>query len=132
MAAISAAAVVVTLIALVVPIYMQNRSALANLHAERLLAVARSAAVTIRPDSLDLLARSGARDGPAFEVVRETLKELWVANGGNASDLVHGIAVVRPSETGYVYLAHSSWRAVSLHYATRWNSPRGLDEEMCT
>ena len=100
MAAISAAAVVVTLIALVVPIYVQNRTALTGLHAERLLTVARSAAVTISPDDLDVIAAGGAEGGAAFDDVRQTLKQLWVANGGNASDLVHGIAVVRPRESG--------------------------------
>jgi methyl-accepting chemotaxis protein len=130
MAAISAAAVVVTLLALVVPIYLQNRGALTDLHAERLLTVARSAAVTIPPDSLDVVAEPGGHRGPAFEFVRQTLKRLWVANGGNASDLVHGIAIVRQTETGYEYLAHSSWRAGSPQYATRWKPPRGLAQEM--
>jgi methyl-accepting chemotaxis protein len=130
MAAISAAAVVVTLFALVVPIYLQNRSALTEVHAARLLAVARSAAVTIPAESLDVVARGGAQGGEAFDLVRQTLRRLWIANGGNASDLVHGIAVVRPSETGYLYLAHSSWRARSPEYATRWRPPRGLSEEM--
>lgn len=130
MAAISAAAVIVTLVALVVPIYVQNRSALTDLHAERLLAVARSAAVTIPSDSLDVVARFGPRRQEAFESLRQTLKQLWVSNGGNAADLVHGIAVVRQTESGYVYLAHSSWRAGSPQYANRWKPPRGLAQEM--
>ncbi len=130
MAAISAAAVIVTLVALVVPIYVQNRSALTGLHAERLLTVARSAAVTIPSDSLDAVAEFGLQRREAFELLRQTLKQLWVTNGGNAADLVHGIAVVRQGEAGYVYLAHSSWLAGSPQYASRWKPPRGLAQEM--
>src|SRR5688500_5111028 len=113
MAATSAAAVVVTLAALVVPIYLQNRAALTDLHAERLLTVARSAAVTSPPASLDGVSEAGTPGGQAIGFGRQTLKRLWAANGGNAADLVHGIAVVRQTEAGYVYLAHSSWRAGS-------------------
>src|SRR3712207_9267272 len=98
MAAISAAAVVVTLIALVVPIYLQNRSALTALHAERLLTVARSAAVTIPPEPLDVIARGDAQGGAASDLARQTLKQLWVAGGGNAIDHVHVLTNVRPRQ----------------------------------
>src|SRR5688572_27688532 len=66
MVALTAAAVIATLVLVLTPIYFAGRERLTALNAMRLSAIARSAAVAIPSDSIDVIARPDGRSGAAF------------------------------------------------------------------
>lgn len=119
-----------TLLILLVPIYYFARLSLSQLHGERLSAIARSASVAVAADSLDVVARANGQNTAAFVDARNTLKRLWVSNGGNLSDLANGIAIVRREGSRYRYLVHSSWNAGQPQYNLRWDAPPELSEPL--
>ena len=130
MAAISAAAVVLTLGVIMVPVYVGTRSQLAKVHGDRLLGMARGATLVVNADSLDVIAAKG-QETTAFRDSRSALLHAWVANGASESDLVNGLAVVRADRTGaWRVLVHASWQAGQAQYARRWVSPPGLSDSM--
>ena len=106
------------------PVYTRSRDNLAEVHGQRLAAIARSTSVAISADSLDVIARPGGQNTEAFVATRAALKRLWAVNGGDVSELANGIAVVRRSGDGYRYLAHSSWNAGQPQYTTGWIAAR--------
>ena len=126
LAGVAAFAVFVTLLLLVIPVWLQARGQLADLHGQRLAAVAQSASVAIAAESLDVIAAPEGQNTAAFVDARQTLKRLWVANGGNLSELANGIAIVRRQGGGWRYLVHSSWNAGQPQYNARWTPPPGL------
>jgi methyl-accepting chemotaxis protein len=130
LALISAAAVFMTLVMLLVPVYHQNRASLTQLHGQRLSTIARSAAVAIPAESLDVIGGTDGQNTAAFVLARTTLKRLWVANGGNLSELTNGIAIVRRQGTGYRYLVHSSWNAGQPQYRRLWEPPAQLTDSL--
>jgi len=130
MAGVTALAVVATLAVLLFRVSSQNRASLANLHGARLAAIASSATVGISADSLDVIGAPGGQNSQAFIQARAALKRLWVANGGNVSELTNGIAIVRRQGGGYRYLVHSSWNAGSPQYNLRWLPPAGLADSV--
>ena len=95
LALLSAAAVLVTLVLVLVPIYRSSEQELADAHARRLLAIARTTAEMLPADSLDAIAAPGGSGSSAFAFGRSLLKRLWGANGGDVSQLANGIAVLR-------------------------------------
>ena len=130
MAGVSAAAVLLTLIVVLVPVYARTRDNLAQVHGQRLAAIARSTSVAISADSLDIIARPGGQNTEAFLATRAALKRLWAVNGGDVSELANGIAVVRRTGGGYRYLAHSSWNAGQPQYTSGWTPPDSLAEAL--
>ena len=132
LALISTAAVVATLLCLVIPVYVYGRSTLATLHGQQLLAIARTAAVAVPPDSLNVIAGRQGQNTQAFLQARELVKDLWTANGGSLSELANGIFVVRrlPSGTRYKYLVHSSWNAGQPQYLQQWAPPTSIGLDM--
>ena len=132
LALISTAAVVATLLCLVIPVYVYGRSTLATLHGQQLLAIARTAAVAVPPDSLNVIAGRQGQNTQAFVQARALVKELWTANGGSLSELANGIFVVRrlPSGTRYKYLVHSSWNAGQPQYLQQWEPPTSIGSDM--
>ena len=128
MAGVSAAAVLLTLIVVLLPVYMRSRDNLAEVHGQRLAAIARSTSVAISAESLDVIARPGGQNTEAFLATRAVLKRLWGANGGDVSELANGIAVVRRTGDRYRYLAHSSWNAGQPQYTAGWQPPDSLTE----
>ena len=110
MAALGAAAIITTLIVLLVPVYFQGRASLSNLHGQRLAAIAKSAAVSIPAESLDAIAARGENTA-AFVSARTALRKMWTVHAGEQTALTNGIAIVRPqsaSGTRFNYLVHSS------------------------
>ncbi|HUF28241.1 MAG TPA: methyl-accepting chemotaxis protein [Gemmatimonadaceae bacterium] len=131
LALISTAAVIATLLCLVIPIYFYGRATLATLHGQQLLAVARTAAVAVSSDSLDVIVRADGQNTHAFVHARELLKDVWTANGGSLSELANGVAIVRrTSAISYRYLAHSSWSAGQREYRNNWDIPAQLRSAM--
>ena len=131
LALISTAAVVATLLCLVIPVYVYGRATLATLHGQQLLAVARTAAVAISADSMDVIASPDGQNTQAFVHARNLLKDFWTANGGSLSEMAHGIAVVRRSSAfTYRYLVHSSWSAGQRDYRNAWEVPPELRDDM--
>ena len=130
MASLSAVVVLATLLVLLIPVYLQGRTNLIRLHGERLFAVARSATVGVPADSLDVIATPGGQNTAAFIHARNTLKRLWVANGGNISELANGVAIVRRQGGSYRYLVHSSWNAGQPQYNQRWFPPPGMADSL--
>jgi methyl-accepting chemotaxis protein len=126
MAGVSAAAVLLTLIVVLLPVYTRSRDNLAEVHGQRLAAIARSTSVAISADSLDIIAQPGGQNTEAFIATRAALKRLWSVNGGDVSELANGIAVIRRTGNGYRYLAHSSWNAGQPQYTTGWLPPDSL------
>src|SRR5688572_7191226 len=126
MAALGAAAVFATLIVLLIPVYYQGRANSTRLHGLRLSAIARSAAVALPAESLDVIGARG-QNTEAFISARSSLSRLWRANDGNLSEFGNGIAVVRRNPTGgYRCLGHSSWNARAPQSTGRWTAPPGL------
>ncbi|HET7632818.1 MAG TPA: methyl-accepting chemotaxis protein [Gemmatimonadaceae bacterium] len=130
MAAISAAAVVLTLAVVMAPVYVSTRDQLAKAHGDRLLGMARSATLIVEADSLDVVAARG-QQVPAFRATRSALLHAWVVNGGNQSDLVNGLAIVGQDSTGnWRLLVHASWGPGQPAYRQPWISPPGLEDSM--
>ena len=130
MAAISAAAVVLTLAVIMPPVYLSTRHQLAKVHGDRLLGIARSATLIVSADSLDVIARRG-QDTPAFRETRGALLHAWLANGASQSDLLNGMQIVRADTLArWRVLVHSSWQPGQPQYRLPWISPPGLVDSM--
>ncbi len=130
MAAISAAAVVLTLAVIMPPVYVSSRNQLAKVHGDRLLGIARSATLIVAAESLDVIAARG-QDTPAFGDTRAALLHAWLANGASQSDLLNGIEIVRTDSAGrWHVLVHSSWQSGQPQYRLPWISPPGLADSM--
>src|SRR5687768_5354091 len=125
LAALGATAVFATLLVLLWPVYLQGRENSTKLHGLRLAAIARSAAISLDADSLDVIGARG-QNTEAFVGARSQLRRLWNANDGNEAELSNGIAVVRKSGTSFRHLVHSSWNAGVPQYRTQWNPPAEL------
>ena len=130
LAGVSAAAVFITLLLLLIPVWLQSRAQLADLHGQRLAAVAQSASVAIPAESLDVIAGLEGQNTAAFVSARQTLKRLWVANGGNLSELANGVSIVRRQGGRWRHLVHSSWNAGQPQYNARWEPPGGLADSL--
>jgi len=130
MAAISAAAVVLTLAVIMVPVYVSSRNQLAKVHGDRLLGIARGATLVVSAESLDVVAAKGQLT-PAFRDTRSALLHAWIANGASESDLVNGLAIVHADSNGrWSVLVHASWQPGQPQYARPWTPPPGLSDSM--
>src|SRR5687767_5173707 len=129
MVALTAAPVIATLVLVLTLIYLYGRERLTELNAMRLWAIARSAAVAIPSDSIDVIARPDGRTGAAFVFAQRTLARLWLTNGGNLAELTNGLAIVRRQQARYRYLVHSQWKAGQPQYSQLLDAPEGRSEE---
>ena len=130
MAAMSAAAVVLTLIMIMVPVYVANREQLAKVHGDRLMGIARGAALVIPAESLDVIARQG-QGTAAFRWARTALLRVWTANGGNESDLINGLFIVRAdSGNRFRVLVNTSWGPNQVQYTQVWEPPEHLVDSL--
>jgi len=130
MALISVCAVLATLVLVLTPIYIFDRSQIVELNGRRLSAIAASAAVTLAPESLDVVAGRTGQNSAAFVRARETLARVWAANGGNTRELTNGIAVVRRQGRRFRYLVNSAWTAGSPQYNVVWQPPPDLVDDL--
>jgi methyl-accepting chemotaxis protein len=130
MAAISAAAVLLTLGVILIPVYVGSRDTLTRVQGERLFSIARSAGVTLGGEAIDSVSDDG-QTSPAFRSARAFLQRLWVGNGGSVRDLVNGIAIVRRQPTGvYRYVVHSSWQPGQAQYTAAWVPPEAISDSL--
>ncbi len=130
MAAISAAAVALTLAVIMPPVYVSTRSQLAKVHGDRLLGIARGATLVVPAESLDAIAARG-QETDAFHATRSALLHAWLANGASQSNLLNGIEIVRADSLGrWRVLVHASWQPGQPQYRLPWNSPPGLADSM--
>src|SRR5687767_416017 len=130
MVALTAAPVIATLVLVLTLIYLYGRERLTDLNAMRLSAIARSAAVAIPSDSIDVIARPDGRTGAAFVFAQRTLARLWLTNGGNLAELTNGLAIVRRQQARYRYLVHSQWKAGQPQYSQLLDAPQGLSDSL--
>src|SRR5918992_1995986 len=93
-------------------------------------AIARSAAVAIPADSIDIIAQPEGRTGAAFVFAQRTLARLWLTNGGNLAELTNGLAIVRKQQARYRYLVHSQWKAGQPQYSQLLDAPAGLADSL--
>ncbi len=129
LAAACAAAVLAALVVLVVPIYLQARSGLLQLHGQRLEAIARTSGASLSGDSIQALVTQ--RNTSTLAYVRGELRKFWAANGGAATELTDGIAIVRRDSTGrWRIIAHGSWSPDRAEYASAWTPPPGLSDSL--
>ncbi|MBI3791900.1 MAG: methyl-accepting chemotaxis protein [Gemmatimonadetes bacterium] len=113
------------LVVIVVPIYLQARQGLLQLNGLRLEAIARTAGAAIPGDTLANLAAD--KDPRTLAFVRAELRKFWAANGGAATELTDGIAIVRRDASGrWKIIAHGSWAPDRAEYAAAWTPPPGL------
>ncbi|MDE3152663.1 MAG: HAMP domain-containing protein [Gemmatimonadota bacterium] len=130
MAAISAAAVVLTLGVIMAPVYVSGRNQLAKVHGDRLLGMARGATLVVPAESLDVIATKG-QETPAFRDTRSALLHAWIANGASESDLVNGLEIVRADSLGrWRVLVHASWQPGQPQYRVPWIAPPGLADSL--
>src|SRR5947208_13579017 len=131
MAGISAAAVVVTLAVILVPVYTLSRDLLTQVLGEQVTAVTRSTSVAIFGDSLDRIADRGGNNTSAYRTTRPMLQRMWLANGGSLTALVNGVAIVRvDSSRRFRYLVHSTWQPGQAQFNASWQPPSGLLDSM--
>ncbi len=117
------------LIVLVVPIYLQARQGLMELHGQRLEAIARTAGASLSGDSVASLAAT--RGASSLAWLRGELRKFWAANGGAATELADGMAVIRRDSGGrWRFLAHGSWSPDRAEYAAAWTPPPGLSDSL--
>jgi methyl-accepting chemotaxis protein len=128
LAATTSAAVLATVLVLLIPVYLQTRRDLTGLQGQRLSAVARSAAAVLDPAVVDAAATGNNPD--MFEAIRGTLRRVWAANGGSVDDLADGVLVVRRDGNGFRVVAHSQWPAGRDEYALAWTPPPGLADSL--
>jgi methyl-accepting chemotaxis protein len=127
MAGISAAAVIVTLTVILIPVYILSRDLLTQVLGEQVAAVTRSTSVAISADSLDRIAERGGQATSAYRETRMMLQHMWLANGGSLTDLVNGISVVRSDTSGrFRYLVHSTWQPGQAQFIGSWQPPSGM------
>src|SRR5690242_3501581 len=127
MAGISAAAVIVTLAVVLIPVYVLSKDLLTQVLGEQVTAVTRSTSVALSGDSLDRIAERGGQNGAPYRSTRMMLQRMWLANGGSLTDLVNGIAIVRADSTGRLrYLVHSTWQPGQAQFIATWQPPSGL------
>jgi methyl-accepting chemotaxis protein len=108
-----------------------SRDLLTLVLGEQVSGVTRSTSVVLSGDTLDLIAAQTGQNTAAFRNTRSTLQRMWLANGGNVSDLVSGVAVVRGDSNGvYRYLAHSTWQAGQAQFTSRWQPPISLMDSL--
>jgi len=129
MALISAAAVLSTLLVVLVPVYLASRAMLTRQNGQRILAIAASAAVAIPPNEVDSISMYG-QNSAAFIHAREMMASMWSVNGGDTRELTNGIALVSPSAASFRYLAHSSWSAGAPQYSRHWEPAPGLADSL--
>jgi methyl-accepting chemotaxis protein len=131
MAGISAAAVIVTLTVILIPVYILSRDLLTQVLGEQVAAVTRSTSVAISADSLDRIVRRGGQSSGAYRETRMMLQHMWLANGGSVTDLVNGIAVVRADTSGrFRYLVHSTWQPGQAQFNANWLPPSGMVDSL--
>ena len=131
MAGISAAAVIVTLVVILVPVYILSRDLLTQVLGEQVTAVTRSTSVAISGDTLDLIATTTGQGSAAFRSTRAMLQRMWLANGGSLTDIVNGIAIVRADKSGaFAYLVHSTWQPGQRQFASTWMPPPTLADSL--
>src|SRR5690349_6272626 len=131
MAGISAAAVIVTLAVILIPVYVLSRDLLGQVLGEQVTAVTRSTSVAISGDSLDRIAERGGANTNAYRSTRTMLQRMWLANGGSLTDLVNGIAIVRLDSTRkFHYLVHSTWQPGQAQFISTWQPPAGLFDSL--
>src|SRR5687767_13094326 len=129
LAALGATAVFATLLVLLWPVYLQGRENSTKLHGLRLAVIARSAAISLSADSLDVIGSRG-QNTEAFISARQQLRRLWIANDGNEAELSNGIAVVRKTGNTFRFLVHSSWNAGVPQYRAGWIPPDQLKDSI--
>ncbi len=129
-ALISAAAVLGTLVLVLIPVYYAGVAQLADLHGRRLQAIAASASVAIPAESIAVLGAQRGQQTAAFVFARSVLARTWEANDGNLRELTSGMAIVQQRSDGFRYLAHSSWSAGQPQYNATWQPPPRLREAM--
>ena len=112
-----------------IPIYLQARQGLLQLHGQRLEAIARTAGASLVGDSVNALARTRSPATQGF--IRGELRKFWAANGGAASELADGMAVVNRDEQGrWRIIAHGSWSPDRPEYVAPWTPPPGLRDSL--
>ena len=98
LAALAAITVVLTVLALLVPVAWHSRAAAIDEHAEQLLVVARSAAIALDAGTVDA-AVAGGSSSDAAAALRDRLQRFWSASGAHAADNVAELAIVRRAGT---------------------------------
>ncbi len=126
MAAISAAAVLFTVLALLVPVYQHTRESVVALHAQRAAAVARSAAFGIAPEAIERVRTDSAGASFDVEAMRATLRRAWTAGGGRPAELTPELFVILPGAVGARVAAHMDWPAGDRRYLRPWGAPEAL------
>ncbi len=122
----SVLAVLLTALVLLLPAYLEARRDVARHQGDRMLAIARSAAAIVDAEAIDTLARGRDRNDDRFARTRADLKRVWAANGGAATDLVHGLFVVSLDGPTARVLTHSQWDAAQPGYDQPWTPTPGL------
>jgi hypothetical protein len=131
MAGISAAAVIVTLAVVLVPVYVLSKELLTQVLGEQVTAVTRSTSVALSGDSLDKIALRGGQNTNAYRLTRTMLQRMWLANGGSVTDLMNGVAVVRVDSAGrFRHLVHSTWQPGQAQFIAAWQPPWGLTDSL--
>jgi len=98
LAALAAVAVVATVLALLVPVAVHYRTSTIEKHAEQLLVVARSAAISLPADSIVAAVAAPTEEA---SYARRLLTRFWGASGSHRSDRVAELSVIRQTEAGY-------------------------------
>jgi methyl-accepting chemotaxis protein len=130
MAAISAAAVLVTFVVILGPVYYVTRDTITRAHGDRMAAIARSSAVAISGATIDSIVTEG-QQSDAFRRLRARLQRVWSINSSGDGDIVNGLAIVRALPGGvYRYVVHSSWRPGQAQYTAAWLPPDGLADSL--
>ncbi len=115
-----------TALLLLLPAYMDARQDVARHQGDRMLAIARSAAAIVRAEAADSLSAGGPRSEETFAAARADLKRVWAANGGGATDLVHGLFVVAVDGAAPRVLVHSQWGPEHGEYDGAWAPTPGV------
>lgn len=131
MAGISAAAVIVTLAVVLIPVYVLSKDLLTQVLGEQVTAVTRSTSVALSGDSLDRIAGRNGQSTAAYRATRTMLQRMWLANGGSVTDLVNGVAVVRIDSAGrFRNLVHSTWQPGQAQFIAAWQPPSGMGDSL--
>ncbi|MBA3891889.1 MAG: methyl-accepting chemotaxis protein [Gemmatimonadaceae bacterium] len=130
LAALAAVAVLLTVLSLLIPVSLHYRASAVDVHAEQLLVVARSAAVTMHPDSIDAAARSATGDASIVSARRQLVR-LWEASGAHEGDKVAELAVVQPVPGGYRMII-SAGGTSELSEGSAWAAPPAVQRAIAT
>lgn len=122
--------VAVTLVLMLVPAYLATRRQVTNVYRERLGALARGAAATVREGTVDSVAAAPGRQTDAYLVSWMALRAFAPPGAARPGSAASELMLVSPGRDGARVLVRSGWTSEPPSQAVAWPAPPGLADSL--